>query len=84
MDAGSIVTEGAQLPAGFIPNGACEAMDQDAANKVWAIGPLTPVIDLFVAAPVTFWKPVVGSASPNRRYQLQGLGLSLPPVLGYS
>jgi hypothetical protein len=83
LDPGSIVTEGREVPVGFLPNGACEALDADAANKVWAQGPIAPTIDLFQGAPITFWKFASG-ANPLRMYQLQGLGSSLPPVLGGS
>ena len=87
LGAGRTVTDtgpGRQLPSGYIPNGCCDPVDQDGVNKFYAAGPITPTIDLFTAPPITFWKAVAGTTSPNRMYQLQGLGSALPPVLGYS
>jgi hypothetical protein len=86
--AGQTVTDtgpGAQLPAGFIPNGCCDAQDADGVNKMWAAGPIQPTINLFTPPPTTWWKPVVGTATPNRLYKLTGpLAAGLPAVLGYS
>jgi hypothetical protein len=81
---GTIVTEGVEVPLPFLPNGACEPLDADATNKFWAAGPFQLAIDPFVAAPATYFAPVAGTASPNRIYQLLGLGLALPAKLGGS
>jgi hypothetical protein len=87
LTAGQTVTDtgpGAQLSPGYIPNGCCDAQDADAANKVWAAGPIQPTIDLFRPPPKTWWKKVPGTSNPNVTYQLQGLGAALPPVFGGS
>jgi hypothetical protein len=88
LTAGQVVTDtgpGAQLPASFTPNGCCDAQDADGVNKVWAAGPIVPTIDLFTPPPTTWWKPVAGTANPNRLYKLTGaLAAGLPAVLGIS
>jgi hypothetical protein len=85
LPAGSVVTEGVQLPGGFLPNGACEPLDADATNKFWAAGPITPTIDLFVPPPATYWAAVAGTLSPNRLYKLTGpLAAGLTSKLGIS
>jgi hypothetical protein len=87
LTPGMIVSDvgpGALLRPNYIPPGALEAMDADGALKVWLAGPISPTIDPFQPPPVTWWKAVPGTASPSRTYQLQGLGLGLPPVGGFS
>jgi hypothetical protein len=87
LGAGQTVSDtgpGAQLPPGYIPNGACDPTNADGVQKFWNAGPITPTIDLFTPPPTTFWRAVAGTASPNRLYQLTGLGSALAPKLGNS
>jgi hypothetical protein len=86
--AGQVVTDtgpGAQLPAGFIPNGCCDPQNADAAQKMWNAGPVIPTIDPFVPPPVTCWAAVSGTATPFRTYKLTGpLGVGFPAKFGGS
>jgi hypothetical protein len=85
--AGQLVTDtgpAPQLPPNYIPNGCCDAQDADGAQKMWNAGPITPTINLFTPPPTTFWRAVAGTVSPNRMYQLTGLGSALAPKLGNS
>jgi hypothetical protein len=82
---------GGTLPTGWVPSGGVDPLDAPALAAFYAQGPQFPFVPsrtqftgVNVVPPITFWKPVVGSANPNRMYQLQGLGLGLPPVLGIS
>ena len=85
LAAGRTVTEGAELPVGFIPNGCCDPIDGDGVQKMWNAGPITPTIDLFVPPPATYWAAVAGTLSPNRLYKLTGpLAAGLTSKLGYS
>jgi hypothetical protein len=73
---GQTVTEGKELPVGFVPNGCCDPLDADGAQKMWNAGPVAATIDLFTPPPVTFWKPV----APGSAFSiLTGLGASLGP-----
>jgi hypothetical protein len=86
LTAGMTVTDtgpGAQLPAGFIPNGCCDPQDVDGVNKCWAAGPIAPTIDPFVPPPACYWRRISGS-NPNVFYALTGIGAALGPKLGYS
>jgi hypothetical protein len=89
VQAGTILVDG---PGGNIPNNwnptACEPLDAGGLAAYYAAGPqFSPVLQhwtgLNVVPPLTFWKFASG-ANPNRFYQLQGLGIGLPPVLGGS
>ena len=87
LTAGQTVTDtgpGAQLPANYVPNGCCDPQDADGAQKMWNAGPIAPTIDLFRPPPACFWLVVAGTKSPDRRYQLTGIGAALGPKLGYS
>jgi hypothetical protein len=86
LDAGSVVTEGKELPAGYIPGPALEPLDLDATNKFFAAGPWSePVIDLFVAPPLTYFAGVPGTGSPDKRYALTGpLGVGFASKFGGS
>jgi hypothetical protein len=81
--AGQIVTDvgpGAQLPAGFIPNGCCDAQDADGAQKMWNAGPIQPTIDPFVPPPLCYWRRSSGT-NPFVFYALTGIGAALGPKL---
>jgi hypothetical protein len=85
LEAGSVVTTGAELPNGWLPTGSVEPLDADALAAFYAAGPqdcelarVTAVgrgVSVPLDAPVTFWKLVSGG-----RWQLTGLGAALPPV----
>jgi hypothetical protein len=81
---------GGTLPTGWTPSGSVDPLDGPALAAFYATGPqqpLNPVRTQFtgvdVVPAITFWKFASG-ANPFRFYQLQGLGLALPPVLGGS
>lgn len=75
---------GGQLPLGWVPTGAVEAMDLAAVSAVWAAGvQLTGKVQtqwagIGVAPPVTRWVPVA-QPNPSQLYQLTGLGAALAP-----
>jgi hypothetical protein len=91
---------GGSLPAGWPGSANAEPMDAPAVNAFWALantsgllgtGGWSPVglvrqqwSGIPVNPPITYFKPVPGSASPNRLYQMTGLGAGLPPILGGS
>jgi hypothetical protein len=86
LTAGQTVTDtgpAPQLPPNYVPNGCCDALDADGAQKMFNAGPIAPTIDAFVPPPACFWRRVSGS-NPNVLYQLTGIGAALGPKLGYS
>jgi hypothetical protein len=81
---------GGSLPLNWVPSGAVDPVDPAALAAFYAAGPQVPgnpirtqFTGINVVPAITFWRRVSGS-NPNVLYQLQGLGLGLPPVLGYS
>jgi hypothetical protein len=92
VQAGTILFDGpgGNIPNNWLPPPCAEPLDAAATTAYWNAGPgpTGPIVPhwagLNVPPPVTWWKPVAGTSNPNRTYQLQGLGLGLPPVLGYS
>jgi hypothetical protein len=93
LPAGTIVSDtgpGAQLPPAWVPTPGTDPLDADATQKFWLAGPGSPgpfrtqFTGINIGVPTTWWKPVPGTASPTRMFQLTGLGSTLPPVLGYS
>jgi hypothetical protein len=70
----------AEVPASFVPNGACEPMDLEALAAFHALGPQpTPAVfnGLRVSAPKTRWIASAIPGSPHRRWKLTGLGQDL-------
>jgi hypothetical protein len=81
---------GGTLPLNWTPSGSVDPLDASALAAFYAQGPQQPqnpirtqFTGINVVSAITFWKFVSG-ANPFRFYQLQGLGLALPPVLGGS
>jgi hypothetical protein len=89
-DIASTADVGGTLPTGWVPSNNVDPLDTPAVTAFWTAGfqPLGPVLNhwsfVTVAPPITAWIAVAGTASPTRRYSLSGLGVNLPPVLGYS
>jgi hypothetical protein len=82
---------GGSLPAGWVPSGGVDPLDAGALAAFYAAGPQGPLVPsrtqftgINVVPPTTRWTPVIGTASPNRLYQLTGLGAALAPKLGIS
>lgn len=84
--AGTIVTEGKEIPFGWIPTNAVEPLNQPAIQQYWNVGPnfnaelsqdyypTAFTYNIFVAAPKVFWKPVPGQPGA---FILTGAGASL-------
>jgi hypothetical protein len=76
--AGDIIT----TPDNFIPSAAMDPLDTPAVNAFWRAGPqITPLVrqqwsTVAVNPPVTAWRQLPG----GNRWQLTGLGSSLPPI----
>jgi hypothetical protein len=88
-----IVTEGLEIPIGWIPTLDVDPLNARAVNAFYNAGPRNtawedlnrytgmynpgyPGIDIPVNTPTTFWKQVSGTST----FQLQGLGIGLPPI----
>jgi hypothetical protein len=94
LPAGTLVTEGSQIPVGWIPTLACDPQDSTAIQNYWNAGPQSgaePNRDFYPWVPVkstTYWTPVPGTQG---YWQLTGAGTSLgsknaptpPALLGY-
>lgn len=85
LQAGSIVTEGVEVPVGFIPTPYCDPLDQDGANKLFAAGVKLPGLIRspwsYISAPTCRWIPnpnPTAPGNPYREYVLSGpLGVGL-------
>lgn len=88
--AGTIVTEGKEIPTGWIPTTASEPQNQIAIQNFWAVGPRAqkdaePLRDRFWSGaalfsqvqPVIYWIQI-----GNGLWQLTGAGASLGPKGG--
>jgi hypothetical protein len=90
---------GGNIPNNWTPpSGAVDPLDAASTLVVWtaannsaATGSFSPGglsrqqwSGIPVNPPVTFFRPVPGTASPTRLYQMTGLGAALPPILGGS
>jgi hypothetical protein len=77
---------GGSLPLNWPPTPASEPLDAPAVAAFYAAGPWSESqIDLFVAPPATYFAPVPGTATPDRRYKLTGaLAAALPSKVGFS
>jgi hypothetical protein len=90
VTAGDILQDGpgGNIPSNWVPNGAVDPIDGPALTAFWNAGPqFCGLINSrwsYIGPPTTFWKPVPGTASPNKLYSLTGLGASLPPAWGGS
>jgi hypothetical protein len=72
--------ETCEVPADFVPSGACEPMDEEATLAFFRRGPQpTPHTPngLRVSAPRTRWIGTPIPGSPHGRYRLSGLGAHL-------
>ena len=80
-EVGTIVSEGSQIPIGWIPTPNVDPLNAPATNAFYALGPrvLGPIrtqyVNFPVHSPVTYWVQV----SPTQ-WALTGLGASLAPV----
>jgi hypothetical protein len=89
----TIITEGKEVPIGWVPTLAVDPLDSLAVAAYYAAGPRNvdygdlstytnmykrEFADVPVNSPITFWKQVPGT----RTYQLMGLGIGNPPVGG--
>ena len=82
---------GGSLPLNWVPSGGVDPLDAPALAAFFAAGPQGPLVasrtqftGINVVPPITAWRPVAGTQSPNRLYRLTGLGANLPPALGIS
>jgi hypothetical protein len=80
---------GGTLPVGWVPSGAVDPVDPAALAAFYAAGPQVPgnpirtqFTGIDVVPAITFWRRVSGT-NPFVLFGLTGLGVNLPPVLGY-
>jgi hypothetical protein len=80
LPAGTLVTEGVQIPVGWIPTLAVDPQDSVAIQNYWNAGPqdgAEPNRDFYPWVPLpatTYWVPVAGTQG---YWQLTGTGASL-------
>jgi hypothetical protein len=77
--ANTIITEGIDVPSGWVPSNMCEPLDQDGANKFFQAGVRLPAL-IRVQPPQCYWKPDPNAApgNPYRQWVLNGpFGASL-------
>jgi hypothetical protein len=85
FDVDTIITEGMDVPIGWIPTLGVDPLNPQAVTAFYNAGPRSASsyedVNEFENAtrsrtrPVTFWKPVSGTHT----YTLTGLGIGLPP-----
>jgi hypothetical protein len=86
LQGGSIVTEGVEVPTGWVPTPYCDPLDMDGVNKFYGAGVKLPGLirtvwnGLTIQPPVTRWiaDPNASPGNPYRQFVLTGLGASLP------
>ena len=79
VEANTIITEGIDVPSGWVPSNMCEPLDQDGANKFFQAGVRLPAL-IRVQPPQCYWKPDPNAApgNPYRQWVLNGpFGASL-------
>jgi hypothetical protein len=80
VPAGAIVSDvppSGQLPPGFVPSAYMDALDADAASKVYAAGPQFAQIGTTLVQPAkTYWvvDPNASPGNPDHQFVLVGLG----------
>ena len=85
FDVDTIVTEGREIPFGWVPTLGVDPLNATAVQNFWNVGPRSYAtyedVNEFENAtksksmPVTYWKQVSGT----KTYVLTGLGTGFPP-----